>query len=452
MRKITMLLLFVSSMWLQVAPVCSQVVDKLSVSISKSEKQWGQYLRATLKYQGLESLENIDLQSWENFVAIKFEDVYNDEDKAGDSIQVLQLRLYPRKTGVYLLPSLNMGNVQSQSINIHITEAQVKNATIKLDWNSSTASPWQREAVIVRVQLQTTDYAARIKLDELTDKRFISRPLKIQRHSLADGSYRFDAGWVLYPMLEGSLILDLPAIRYQISGSDRRVFYFPQQQFQVKSLPTYLPPTLPVGRLNVTSFIDEEEKWQLSIKTDAFIPYGLAELDLQFMNMGGSNVVISQSQQSTYDGNISVYSLRIPEWLMPLGKDLKLSLRYFNTETGRLAELSHSLPRQLNMPIWAYWMVGFFSLIFFALSLRFLQPILRIKMRQRALRRRLRSVTDVNQLRKIILQYEKVLTLSEWGRINPARKHVVRQLNYYCFSDIGPLEYKNLKSQLLQLS
>jgi len=194
--------------------------NKLTVSISKSDKQWGQYLRATLSYQGPELLENIDLQPWRQLVAITYEDEYIDEDENGNFIQIVQLRLHPRGTGTFQLPALKLRTAKSQPLNINISQAVVKNAPVKLDWQISTLSPWQREAVIVRVQAQTPDHAALIKLDAPAHQDFISRPLKTERQSLDDGSYRYKTGWILYPIKNGLLTLDLPPVRYQLSGSD----------------------------------------------------------------------------------------------------------------------------------------------------------------------------------------------------------------------------------------
>ncbi len=440
--------------------------SNLTVSISRTDKQWGQPLRVTLRYRGSQLLENIDLQPWQQLVAIDREDEYIDEDNNGNLIQVLQLRLQPRNTGAFQLPSLKLGSAHSQPIDINISQAIIKNAAIELDWQISTLSPWQRQAVILRVQVKTSDYAAHIKLDPPAHQQFLSRSLKTERHVLADGGYRLDAGWILYPIDTGSLTLDLPPVRYQVAGSDRRQFYLPLQKLQVKALPNYLPPTLPVGKLNVRSQInsadnDDDKQWQLFIQSDALIPYGVPELDTQLAAISGqdiANVGINYTQQSDYSeyGDRSIYLAPLPNWLLPFGKNIKLTLRYFDTETGRLGELSHDLPRHWNMPLWAWWLMSVFSLITGAFIIRQIQASTQAQINRLKLRRQLRSATNARQLRKIILADGQYVTLSEWAKKNQARKPAISELNQYCFSASGPestdkADIQKLTTRLLKL-
>jgi len=449
-------------------PVCSQTREpdsKLTVLIPATEKQWGQYLRATLRYHGAKVLRKIDLEPWRQLVVVSFDDAYIDEDEDGNPVQVLQLRLHPRKTGVLQLPPLKLGAAQSRATDINIRPPVIKNSAIKLDWQLSTLSPWQREAVLLRVQLHTRDYAAHIKLDLPNNPQFLSRVLKTERHVLADGSYRFDAGWIFYPMDSGLLELDLPAVRYQIAGSDRRQFYLPLQKLQVKPLPNYLPPTLPVGKLDVQSEIADDEKggkqWQVNIKTDALIPYGVPELDTQLAALSKkdiANVEIKYVQQSAYSeyGDRSVYSSPLPDWLLSFGSDLKLTFRFFDTETGRLSEVSHDLPRRWNMPGWTWWLMAVFSLLAGVFIFRALQPWLLSQMKRLKLHHQLRSAENVKQMRRIILDVGQYVTLSEWHRKNQARKKVVDKLNVYCFSaaelqDVNATEFQRLKTDLLKL-
>ncbi|MCK4708847.1 MAG: BatD family protein [Gammaproteobacteria bacterium] len=455
--------------------------NKLSVSISNTDKQWGQFLRVTLRYHGAEMLEGIDLQSWRQYVAVSFDDEYIDEDDNGNPIQVLQLRLHPRKTGRFQLPSLKLGKSHSQAIDINISQPIVKNAAIKLDWQISTSSPWQREAVLIRVQLQTNDYAAHIKLDPPEHKQFLSRVLKTERQVLDDGSYRFDAGWILYPMDtgvagDGLLELDLPPVRYQIAGSDRRQFYLPLQKLQVKALPNYLPPTLPVGKLNVHSQIindkESNKQWQLSIKTDALIPYGVPELDAHLATISEhdiADVVIKYTQQSNYSDfannnyfSRSIYSSPMPDWLMPFGNDLKLTLRFFDTETGRLGEISHQLPRRWNMPAWAWWLTMISGFIISAFIFRYLQPWILSQATRLKLRHRLRNAEDIKQMRRMILDcgphasLTEWATSTEWDKNNQARKKAIHKLNCYCFSSSAlkkskQADFRKLKIELIEL-
>jgi len=429
--------------------------SKLSASISKTEKQWGQYLHATLRYQGPMSLKDIDLSPWRERVAITVDDEIIDEDENGNTIQILKLRLHPRKPGKYQLSSLSLGVELTQAIDVDIKTASVEGAEIKLDWQVSTRTPWQREAVILRVQLQTMDYAAHVKPGTPSNLQYQLRALKTERHALADGGYRFDAGWILHPTKAGTLILDLPPVRYRLSGSDRRQFYLPLQKLQVKALPNYLPPTLPVGKINVRSQLSTtDKKWQLFIDTDALISHGIPDLDIQLAAISQqemTNIGIKHSRLSSYSeyGDRSLYSSPVPNWLMPYGRDLKLSLRYFDPESGRLQVITHNLPRYWNMPAWAWWVFVFIILLLAVFLVRCLRPQIQTQISKRILQRSLRNATDVKQLRKLILCSGPYFVLSEWAKMNKARKPAIDELNYYCFSVSKHPDIQRLKTDLI---
>ncbi len=449
--------------WLALAvstPTCAQATEStLTVSVPVTAIQWGQPLRATLHYRGEHSLEAINLKVWQAFVAISDKNESSDVDSEGRDIQVLRLRLYPRRTGAYTLPRLTLGDARSQPVSLNIRPAVVERHPVKLVWQLSSLSPWQGEAVIVHVQLWTTDYAAHVRLDVPKQPQFLSRPLKTQRHLLADGSYRFDTGWILYPAESGAWLLDLPPVRYQLSGGDRRRFYLPLQPFQVKALPTYLPPTLPVGPLAIRSKIDKG-RWQISVRTRALIPYGVPGLDAQLAAISNHDIAdikIQHTQRSAYNdyGDSSLYSVPLPDWLMPFGKDRTLTLRYFNPATGRIEEITHNLPRHWEMPVWARWLLVLSVLAIAALLARFIRPGLERQISRLVLRRALRKATSVMQLRRIMLDHYHYVTLSEWVKKAPAqestRKKIIQQLNSACFSASGYSDIQYLKAGLLKL-
>ena len=78
--------------------------EMLSATVSRAQKQWGQYMRVNITYRGEQSLQNIDLAQWRQVVEVKIVDEYRDTDELDRDIQVMKLRLYPRSVGVIQLP------------------------------------------------------------------------------------------------------------------------------------------------------------------------------------------------------------------------------------------------------------------------------------------------------------------------------------------------------------
>jgi len=444
-----------------ITPVYAQIVNsenELSVQISRTEKQLGQYLRVTLRYRGQKQLDNINLQLWRQHFSIIHGDEYKDEDKQGRTIQVLKLRLYPRATGKINLSSLKLGTAKSRPINVNTLQAIVNNSPIKLNWEISSLTPWQREAVIIRVHLQSQDTSAHVILDSPENKNTLLRALKTERRVLKNGDIIFDAGWILYPMNEGVELIDLPAIRYQLSGSDRRRFYLPLQKLNVKPLPTYLPPNLPIGKLHLNSQIEYADKnqWKIAVKTSALIPYGVPGLDKQIAIISDhdiSNVKINFSRSSSYGdyGDRNVIYSPLPEWLMPFGKNIILKLRFFNPETGKLDKVIHNLPRAWSMPKWAWWITIIFSLLISVILMRKIKSWVFNLANKLKLRQQSQSAASPQQLRSLILENGRYITLTEWAEENPARKSFAHKLNNICFANFSQVDLQLLKYELLGL-
>jgi len=447
-----------------ISPVYAQTTDlntennKLKLSFSRTDIQLGQFLRVTLKYRGSESLQSIKLTSWLQKFVINYGDEYHDEDNKGHPIQVLKLRLYPRQTGTLTLPALNLGTATSQAVNINIHQPVVNKSPITLNWEISNLSPWQRQAVVIHVHLKSSDISAHVLLDSSDNKNFLLRPLEPTRRTLNNGEIIFDAGWILHPLKGGNVLVDLPAIRYQLSGSDRRVFYLPLQYLKIKTLPSYLPPDLAIGKLNAQSQIDNtlHNQWQTMITTHALIPFGVSGADRQLAAINGhdiSKIKMHYTQLSNYEnhGDKNIYYTPTPEWLMPFGNNINLILRYFNPETGRLEETVHSLPRVWKMPQWAWWLTISFCLLSCAILIIKIQPWSLNKINRLKLRKQFKLATSSQQIRQLILYNGPYITLSEWANNNPKRKPLAHKLNKICFSNKDHSNLDKLKSELLML-
>ena len=433
------------------------IENKLELDFSRTEIQLGQHLRVTLKYRGSESLQNINLKSWLQLVAISYMDEFRDEDAMGNTIQVLKLRLYPRNTGTLTLPELKIGTASTQAVNINILQAIVNKSPVTLNWEISTTSPWQREAVVVHVHLLSSDISAHVLLDSSNSKDFLFRPLKPTRRTLKNGKIIFDTGWVLHPLKSGITFIDFPAIRYQLSGSDRRRFYLPLLRLKIKPLPSYLPPDLAIGKLNIQSQIDSTliNQWKTMITTHALIPFGVPDIDRQLAEISGhdiSNIKMKYTQLSSYEnfGDKNIYYTPQPKWLMPFGKDLNLTLRYFNPQTGRLEETNYSLPRVWTMPQWAWWLVIVFCLFISAFFIKKTRHWGSNKINRLKLRKQFRAATSPQQIRQLILYHGPYITLSEWSKDTPGKILLTHKLNKICFADKYQSDLEQIKHEILK--
>ena len=434
----------------------AQQAESLDAQLSMAEKQWGQYLRVALRYRGEQRLEQIRLDAWRTIAFISVEDEYRD-----NSEQVMSLRLYPRAQGTFTLPSLSLGKAKSQPLSIKISAPIVEQSALQVDRQVSNQHVWQRQAILIQTQITTSDYSAHIKVDDVSDPRFISRKLPPGTVRDESGLYILKTGWIIYPLQQGKIELELPPVRYQLSGSDRRRFHLPALKLEVEALPTYLPPTLPVGQLGVSSSIvqmdDGQPRWQIELQSDGLIPYGIPQLDTQLAQI--SNTDIAAITYQTMENNagdsyphVGIYHSPMPSWMLPAGKPVTVELRHFSTQTGRLETISHNLPRHWIMPGWSWGIFYAFCLAaaFYAVYLTY-QLVLRLQ-RRRTLLKAIMRAESPSSVRKILLKHFNCATLSEWSQQHHEKVMIAKLINEACFSGDNSIQLPDLKSMLVLLS
>ncbi len=444
-----------------ISPVYAQDTlpcNELKVNISRSKKQAGQYFRTTLAYCGPLQIENIKLDNWRENFAIFHEDEYSDTDSKGRTIQVLKLRLYPRTSTIHQLPALKAGNAISNPVNIQISPAVVKNSAIELNWSISSLNPWQREAVVIQVELKSSDTAAHAILDSSGKEESLIRAFKTERQVLKNGIISFNAGWIYYPAKSGFQSVELPAIRYQLSGSDLRRFYLPLQKLNVKPLPTYIPPDLPIGKLNISSYIENNDTamWKITVQTPALIPYGLSDLNRQlsiFSDNDIADIKVEHKKLSDYNnyGDLNIIHAALPEWVTPFGKNFNLNIRYFNPETGKLEKAHHRLPWQWNMPRWAWGIIFILAVLFILVLSIKTYPWVLCRIRKLRLHQQVKTADSPEQLRKLIIEYGQYITLYQWAENNPEKEAFAARLNEICFSVLVHTDLQKLKSDFLNI-
>ncbi len=431
---------------------------ELQVSVSKAEKQLGQYFRVTIRYTGTEKWSKLNLQKWQSQFKIIQGDQYQDEDEHDRPVKILKLRLYPRSIGKLELSALKLGDASSRKLYLQVNSPVVDDSPIKLNWSLSSASPWQRQPIILTVQLQTRDVAAHVLLSLPEMNNIQLRSLPITRKKTADGLIHFATGWVYYPFSSGDQVVDFPAIHYQLSGSDRRRFYLPLQLLRVKGLPSYLPPNLPVGKPDLSSeLIANDTKWQITMKTRAYVPHGIGDIVKQLAFYGESDmadVYVSNITNGNKDQSIYhyVYTSSLPSWLMPVGADLCLNLRYFDTDTGKLNNVTLILPRVFNAPLWAWFIFITFCCVLTMLLIYKGMPLIKKIITKCKVRHRIKKANNLQQIRMIILNNGEYITLEQWAGDNERKKVLKDRVNYYCYSKNNKSDYLQLKHALLRIS
>ncbi len=266
------------------------------------------------------------------------------------SIQVLNLKIYPRRTGNLKIPALQLNKYISKENVLKInsgTSATVPEVLI------SDKTPYTRQQFILQFSLYSKHSSSRLTINE-SEKiaGFESNALKFKRIKQNDGRYLLTTGWVLSALNKESQSISLPPIEYSVSGVLRKKYYIPAQQVRIKNLPSYLPPTIPVGKISIHSQLSKKTLirtgsviyWQLQLVGNLSNPYRLPPVlrqvksneDIKIfpINSNREKIISSEDLISTVTHSIPLKTLRSGYVSLP-----GIQTQYFEPETGKIIKI-----------------------------------------------------------------------------------------------------------------
>ncbi len=397
-RRLLGLLLFLS------LPLSASQAVTLSMTPSQSRVEQGKAFDLLIEARDMElRLETVDLSA----IKKAFRLVASDYSKSRDGTrQFLSLRLYPRLTGKVHLPPLVAGPGRSPPLDIEVMAARANEEPIRLTYRQSASTLWERQQLRVEVEVQTPDQFASLRLDEEEARLsgFEIIPLPPSRDWIdVDGKRRtrLRIGWLLFPLASGMQTLELPAIGYHLGGARRARYFLPVLTLQVRPLPPYIPPTLPVGKLGMTSTITpggwlssgELAEWTIHMQSDSLLPFWFPAVLRQLKSTTQIHFFPASTTRQTRPDRTGMHSQvvhHIP--FKPLNNGRvelpALQFQYFDPERGRLVDVSHAPARPWTLsPL-----------------LQVVLPLLLLAVLYRPLRHVLRNLAHYLQRRKLTRQ------------------------------------------------
>ena len=316
----------------------------------KTESELGRPIRVELIAVSVkEKLSEINLEPLtEHFGVITdyFTADTQDSRWPKQTLQVLNLKLYPRQAGNIVIPSLSLGKFTSKETIVNVSSGENGTPQIKL----SARSPYERQQFTVQVTVQSTQLSARLSISVNEKiKGFESTPLSFKRLKQKDGRYLLQIGWALSALNKNIQRIELPAIEYSVSGVLRKRFYLPVQEIKVKQLPAYLPPTIPVGKVLLSSKLsktglfktDSIIYWHLQLKGNVGNSYQLPPVLRQIKSNDTIKFFPVNSKRSRIisEGNsTSTVTHIIPLKVLTSGaiKLPEINTQYFDPANGKL--------------------------------------------------------------------------------------------------------------------
>lgn len=348
--------------------------SRLSVATDTNQVQYGRAFSVYLRSDNAALLERLDLAPVDaDFVIHRRGDII----RSGDSGRLsMRLRVYPRKPGPQTIPALAVDGATTDPIKINVAPAidPTDQSVVNVSYELNRQSMWLKQAITVVARVETRADIVDISAPAFDDSGFRSFLLPLERKTITtNGKSRtvHRLGWTLYPLVSGSRELQLPAIQYRRDGVVTHRFFPPRYKINVKALPSYVPVTMPVGRIEIESGEIEKRLYlksnleSLSFRVTADgLPGQYVSYLLEQLKSTDTVTLYPAEMRTVRDLNPVRLSNRL-DYRVPFVpkragrlKFPTLRLQYFDPESGKIVTKQRSVGTAFAVPQWLVWLTA----------------------------------------------------------------------------------------------
>ena len=419
-----------------VVTAANAVTPTLRVELNTNKAEYGKPVNVTITAENInQSIEQLNLSGIKQNFHIKQKQYSQDGTQ-----HRLQLTLLPRIQGNLAIPVLSLGGVSSVLKTIKVSSGKIKGEAIKLKMTQSFKNVWQRQQLLITLEVETNDQFANLETQRPIIPGFKTILLDAGRSwKQVKGVKKtiLRTGWALYPLAHGIKTLELPAVTYHLGGVKKRSYYLPLIRLEVKKLPPYIPPTLPVGKVTMEYQVDAATILNnnslafinLSLKSSEVIPQWYPAVLRQIASNASMKLypVDSQRNLNKNDNGIQSEVLHhIPFELNSNGwhKLPVFSFQYFDPKSGRLIKVNSPVIKQLSLSVSWLVLIGILGIVVLFYGIykisRLILKTLDKRNRINNLLDELRQVPDYSKLRSLLRRYAELqnwpanTSLREW--------------------------------------
>lgn len=471
-------------------PLASMAAPQLFIHLNKTDIQLGHVIDAELYGLDLQGrLVDIDLHDLQDVFGVTLEESSGDSEDPrwpGHAVQMLRLKLYPRQSGNLILPALRIEGAQSMQHTVRVTQGIKKtragNMDIQRALTISSTQPWEHQQVLVDVSVSTADRFASLSTKTLRIPGFEVFPIAPSMDKTIDndiGQSMMRLGWVLSPLAAGQYHIELPPIEYRKSGRTERTYYFPKQTINVKALPPYIPPTMPVGRIHIASHVASDtvifpnrlHYWDVTLIGNGVSPNWMPPLSRQIQSNNAIQFFPASTERvplAKRDGLHSRVSYHIPFKAITNGRLALpyMRIQYFDPDSGRLVFASHRPQSALVMST-SLWILfgGALCLVLLWTGISLYRKFCLVRQRYRFRKmaivaiRQARSFIELRRALKPLAKAEgwpSNMTLQTFALHCSTNRHVpqdvaalINQLSQACYSNKPNIELNEFRAALL---
>ncbi len=437
----------------------TSVADAAALRIEGAdpEVEMGKYLNLHIVYEGESAVGSADLQQWADdfFIDVRGSDT---ENLLSGSIRTTQqVRLYPRATGEAVLERIALGGAVAGPLRVTVVPAVRNGIDGTPRWLPLPERVWQGQAFEIAVDMALMHPSNHIALDDVVLPGFDVQPLPRQTDS-RDGVEVVRLRWRVTALDPGGHRLELPPIEQR--GRGRWRFHLRVPEIRVVPLPSYLPPSVPVGKVTLESALvrgDGQQYWQVYIRNRGRLPdasYGLRAALAGAAGTDPDRLGVAEVETDPETGIASQrYQVPLPEWSFGWGDGPAITVRYFDTGAGQLTETTTRLPPAWRMPTYAALVLSLVSLLLLAASGALLLRTARRWLARRKFRQQVDLAGDAHALRRLLVTSTGHHTVTDWAatQCDPAAIETAALINEACFSAGTWLDPATLKKRVREI-
>ncbi|WP_198265731.1 BatD family protein [sulfur-oxidizing endosymbiont of Gigantopelta aegis] len=262
--NLSLLLLLLS----MISPCYSASNSNFKIIPSKTTIEMGKFLSVKLVYTGDELPGKANLQGWYREFFVNHQSIDDENLTNGLLKQTEIVHLYPRRSGNLVLHALALGGAIARPISIKVTDAIRKGINGTPIWQGVPDKPiWQGETIQISIVQKLLQTSNQVTVEKVNFPSFVVKSLA-QEKTPDEVKIR----WLLTAQKSGFISLEPPKIIQR--GRGRWRFHLPYITINVKPLPSYIPPTVPVGHLSLSAYLDDKNNrpfWLVEIKNSSLL-------------------------------------------------------------------------------------------------------------------------------------------------------------------------------------
>ncbi len=284
---------------------------------------------------------------------------YNVFRNQGRATSSLEVALFPKTTGEFVIPSFSVDGISTQPIHIKVLPAKYAHAPLVFSRASvSHQEIWQRQQLVIhldvytRVALESAKLGGPIDLSPIPLDQYEHYPLPAsERDELVHGfTYKVKrTSWSVFPLEEGPLMLHFPDA--WIVTADKKQLRLPQETLRVtvKPLPTHINHEILIGKPSVTiapvqssNKVGDINSWHITITAPSSFNDLPAQLPFRAptgLRLFTDNKTDDRINSSTGVLQVAHYTLSAVAQVQGSFQLPPIVLHYFDTEEGQLSDL-----------------------------------------------------------------------------------------------------------------